>query len=652
MPQTTLGGRPQQRSSLHQEADAHRAPLDWREVLLASTIVIGTLTALATEALGAFGALDRLHLSLTWTCLFLAAGAILLSQRHSLHIRHVPLNAIGRPATIWLTITGLYALVLLGLALIAPPNTIDSIQYHMSRVAHWAQQRSLSNYATPIERQLYMPPFSEIAVLNLYVLTASDRLVNLVQWSSMIATLAGVSLVASQLRANNEAQAVAVLFAATLPMGILQASSTQNDYVTALWVVCLAHFAVKAHQTRLGTGDWILAGLATGLGVLTKATFYAFALPLLAWIGYSTIRRQGWRLAGGYALLGLALTIVLNIGTWTRNLRTFDTPLGPQWAVSLHANEIWGWRPLVSNVVRSATLNLATPYGDANGLMRDAVVAVHSWIGLDVNDPRTTFGEYRIKRSVNEQYAGYPYHYLLIPVCLLLIWWRPGRTAGANSGQKTGPVGPPELSAYAFAVILGYLLFCALYKWQLTGNRLHLPFYIAWAPVAGIAIQRLRILPQRHLQSLAYPALGILLIVTSIRPLLINPSRPIVPRAPDGISLWNTSRNEILFIDAPEVMDAYFDLIAAARQSGCATFGIAIATAYPEYPLWALLAPPDSGIRLETYDIYSPVPQGPPANLPCAVLCTICADMVPQGLEPIFSTEGHYALYRVPTQSD
>ena len=61
-------------------------------------------------------------------------------------------------------------------ALLSPVQTYDSLSYHLSRVAHWAQNRSVAVYVTGIERQNMMGPFAEYAVLHLYILQGGDRL--------------------------------------------------------------------------------------------------------------------------------------------------------------------------------------------------------------------------------------------------------------------------------------------------------------------------------------------------------------------------------------------------------------------------------------------------------------------------------------------
>jgi len=119
------------------------------------------------------------------------------------------------------------------LAWLVPPQTWDSLNYHLSRVAQWAQERAVRHFATGIEVQNSMPPGAEMAILQFYVLVGGDRLASFVEWFAMVGCLMGVSLVAMQLGAGFIGQLVAVVFTATLPMGITQASSTVTDYVLA-----------------------------------------------------------------------------------------------------------------------------------------------------------------------------------------------------------------------------------------------------------------------------------------------------------------------------------------------------------------------------------------------------------------------------------
>jgi len=617
------------------------ATWDWREALLGLAILAGAWTVLLSEGLGALHLLSRPWLAVGWAVFFGLAAVLAWRSRGTVAaLGPRTLRWNGWPS-VWLVIAGVFAAILLVIALASPPNTNDSLQYHMSRVAHWAAQRSLDHFPTPIERQLWMPPFAELAVLNVYVLTAGDRLVNLVQWFSMLLCLFGVSLVAARLGAGRRGQALAALFALTLPMGILQSTSTQNDYVTAVWLLCLAYWTVKAHQQLLTPRDWVAAGLATGLGVLTKGTFYGFALPFLIWLGISTLRRAGWRHAILFALTGVALVGVLNAGAWMRNLRTYGLPLGPADAVAAHGNQTWGWRVVVSNALRGLTLHLATPYGDINGPIADAVTRAHDWLGLDVNDPRTTMGEYRVKRSFHEDYAGNPYHTLLIALSAIALGWNYLRSRAAGAARDAAI---RSAIFYGAAVLLSALAFCALYKWQLTGSRLHLALFVIWAPVSGVALE-IWAAGRGRLGALLAPAIGLVLIAASLRFLLVNPSRPLLPRAEDGLSLWNTPRDELLFVNSPEVMPGYLPLVETAAGIDCAVFGLKIDSSQPEYPFWALLDAPASGVRLEHIEVNALPGVTPASSPPCAILCTYCTEASLQGMPLLYNIQGTYSLY-------
>jgi hypothetical protein len=104
-----------------------------------------------------------------------------------------------------------------------------------------------------------MSPGAEVAVLQVYVVGQSDRLVNFVSWFAMLASLVVVSHLAKRMGAGPTGQWFGVVFAAAIPMGIVQASSTMTDYVLASGC-CVAAEVDISHRRA---GDPI-PGLATG----------------------------------------------------------------------------------------------------------------------------------------------------------------------------------------------------------------------------------------------------------------------------------------------------------------------------------------------------------------------------------------------------
>jgi hypothetical protein len=126
------------------------------------------------------------------------------------------------------------------LALASPPNTYDSQTYHLPRIEHWARAGSVGFYPTGVHRQITYPPGAEFLLLHLRLLTGSDALFNLLQWSCGLLCLVLVTRIAAQLGVPRRGQLLAALVVASVPMVVLQSSSTQTDLVVALWVACVA----------------------------------------------------------------------------------------------------------------------------------------------------------------------------------------------------------------------------------------------------------------------------------------------------------------------------------------------------------------------------------------------------------------------------
>jgi hypothetical protein len=213
----------------------------------------GLVVVATTEVLSLFRALSLPALTVLWVLASISVGVGVWRRRAEL-VRRRPTSP-GRKWWIWALVASPVVAVVATtgvIATVAPPNTYDSMAYHMARVAHWMADGTIAHYPTSLLRQLYLPPQSEFAVLQLQMLSGSDHLANLVQWFSMVGSVVGASLIAQQLGAPARGQVLASILVATLPMGILQASSTQTDYVLSLWLTCSVSLALAFVQRS----DW------------------------------------------------------------------------------------------------------------------------------------------------------------------------------------------------------------------------------------------------------------------------------------------------------------------------------------------------------------------------------------------------------------
>ena len=100
--------------------------------------------------------------------------------------------------------------------------------------------------------------------------------------------------------------------AVTMPMGILQSSSTQNDWVVSFWMICFVYFGMLFKDRQ----NWYYAsGMAAsiGLGIMTKGTAYLFIFPFLIWIVFHCFKNLRWRTSKYILLIG-AIVICICFG--------------------------------------------------------------------------------------------------------------------------------------------------------------------------------------------------------------------------------------------------------------------------------------------------------------------------------------------------
>lgn len=439
--------------------------------------------------------------------------------------------------------------------------------YHMSRVMHWVQNGSVAYYPTHILRQLHQNPWDEFAILHFQILSGSDRFANLIQWFSMVGATIGVSLIAKQLRANFRGQIFAAAISVTIPMGILQGSSTENDYVVSFWLVCFTYFAILLKEN----GKYIhslAVGICLGLAILTKATTYIYALPFMVWIGVSLIKSR--HVKGLWLIFPIVIiATAINFGHYSRNYDLYSNPLGPgqEGEKYTYSNNVFTMASITNNAIRNIGLHVGTPFEPLNSLLENGFYELHRFIGIDPNDTRTTWvgTEFHITGiSRHEDLAGNFLHLGLIFSSIIMIILQ-------RRTQKD--------AVYYFVCLIGaFLLFCLFLKWQPWNSRLHLPLFVLWSPLIGLSLSKIRLHQVANL-------CVVTLIVGALPFLLINQSRPIIGQE----SILAHSRTDLYFRNLPSLIEPYKNSTRFVLKAQCSDIGLVVGIDDWEYPFWVLL---------------------------------------------------------------
>lgn len=550
--------------------------------LVHAAIIWGVLVLVGTELLSLGRMLTLPGLATWWALVALFLAGALCRTRDTVRVSRC--SAV-LPAWALLPTLSILLVTLL-IALVAPPNSTDALTYHLARVAQWMHHHSVTPYATSVSRQIFMPLWPEYFILNLQVLAGgSDRFASLAEWFAFAGCLVIGAGIARRLGAESRGIGLAIVLMATLPTAVVEASSTQTDLVVAFWSAALAWIALDERDRSL-LHDSLLAGGALGLAIASKGTAYVICAPLVAMLLLRHFRSAGARAAAVHAGGIAAIALLLVLPSHARNVRTFHHPLGPSEARANLGNASHGLGSLASNVVRNATVHLRTPKASWNESLARTVGRLHAWVGLDPQDPNTTypgdtFGVPLI--STYEGRMGNTLHFLLLGAAAILIWLR--------------PVGPIQRQ-YALALLAGALLFCWVFRWQHWHGRLHTPFFLLAAPLVGALLEP-------SLAGWRMLALALLFWLASLPWLIANQMRPLVTLPETRLtysspSIFDVPREWQYF--GEDVTAVYLRVVRDLARTGCTDLGLVGGEETRVYPLFPFAR--DRGVDLQLHYVF------------------------------------------------
>lgn len=541
-----------------------------RRAFLETSLVFYAFIAVTTEIFSLFGGITALNFILLWSAAVLIlpakfrreikAGAIRLKSEFREKIKSAP--------KFYLALTAFIYLVTLVIALSYPPNTYDSMTYHLSRVAHWIQNGSVAHYPTAILRQLYNPPLSEYGFLHFQLLAGHDNYANLVQWFALVGCGVAASLIVKEFGQNAKFQAFAVLLCATLPVAIVQSTGTQNDLFVSLFVLAFFYFWISADRS----GAWrhfVWVGLALGLAILAKGSAYVFCFPIGLYftvVHFLTLKKRAerWRFIKQISVV-LLIALAFNAGHYARNTRLFGSPVAT--GEEKLSNKNLSAKMAFSNLARNYAIHLGTNWKKLDQSLENYLKAV---FGDEIKNPDSTWMAddfpFQVKYSTQEDHAGNLVHVLLITLALLLIFLLRGDRRRYIYGT-------------AFSIVLSFILFSLLLKWQLWGARLQLPMFMLGACLVAAFIGR--VVPRAAIFT------AILCFIPACAFLFMSAPRRILTEK--GKFVLNEPRIHKYFKNLPDLEPFYTEAANFIRQQSPEEVGIYIEYNEYEYPLWVLL---------------------------------------------------------------
>jgi len=596
-----------------------QADSDLREVVLKAFLITFLICVLSTQLLSLAEMITDQGIGISWL-VFNLIGLILLilawKSKHKSNSRSKggKTEAGTNDNLRGIRAIGLVTVVFVGgltlfIALKAPPNNYDSMTYHMARIAHWIQNQSINYYPTSIPRQNYSMPFAEYAILQLQLLSGGDHFANMVQWTSFMLAIMLSTLIAKQIGISNRGQWLIAALISTLPMAILQSTSTQNDLVVGVLCLGFVYFLNKLGEKK----SWetvLFAAISMGLALGTKGTAYIYCAAIGLGIGGASLLSQSWekakkQLAPLTAIIAIAL--LLNSGIYFRNWQVYNHPLitsNERTIVDKVTPKIF-----ISNLVRNGAIHLSTPIEPLNSRIDNGIQRL---LGNQTQNPASTFpgSQFRLFFAVNEDDSGNTLHFLLLITIFVML---PLIRNDITESQLR----------YLIAIVLAVVFFSLAFKWQPWIGRLQTPLFFLWTVLAGLVADK--VIHRNFFPSF----LLILFLVSSIPYLFLNSNRPLLPfwenrsvfyntefkreliatlkektddspflsgrvtsiisRLTYGISILTTERQEMYFIGNHDLYYKYQKAVDYVLNEPSQTIGLVMANNDWEYPLWVLL---------------------------------------------------------------
>lgn len=562
----------------------NRSERSLRHAFLTACLLTGSCITIGTEFLSLCSALSFTPLALFWVAVITSTFITMMFFKKNVPFPNpgesTPVNTINKLLFFLTTAIILAAGIT---AFVAPPNNWDSMTYHMSRVAHWIQNKSVAFYPTSMPRQLWASPWSEYTICHLQILSQSDRFANLVQWFCMLASVIACSLIAQLLGARKRGQLITAAICASIPVGILEASSTQNDYAAAIWCLCAIYFGIQLKQT-FSKKAVLWFSLSLGLALSTKTTSAIFLFPFLIWFFCATALKQTKNI--GFVLISTFLIVfAFNAPQYLRNYQLDGNPLTLKSESKTVTNEQYRPQAVFSTALRYLGLNLCTSNQQLNQFIADSIKRIHTAVGLNVIDTRFTIGEaYQIRQDIHEDNSCNTAYTILFIIMSVVYLFR----------RKI--IYSPDIKIYFFALACALTLFFLLVKWQPWGNRLLLPMVILSVPFLGTVLDK------------NYPRFQIvitfILVLLCLPWIVHNRSRPLLNKE---FTIFNRDRDKQYFSNIPGEYYSYQKAAQEIQQSGCKDVALIMSIDSWEYPLWLYLGhPKNTNVRFEHVNVINP----------------------------------------------
>ncbi len=220
------------------------------------------------------------------------------------------------------------------LIVVVPPNNNDALYIHMAKVGHWLRQGSLQSYSTYYLYQLFYPYNAQALIYWTVLFSGSDKFAGFIQYFSAFFCVLSIYGIARLLNLSAEQGFFASFIFLTFPQVFFQSTTTQNDLITAAFILQALYFLLYGLQKK-ELRFLVVSGIAFGMALGIKQTaFFILPVILLVLIWVYLKRQNSFKQITVWIISFAIAAVLLGSASYLKNLVSYHNPIGPSEATT------------------------------------------------------------------------------------------------------------------------------------------------------------------------------------------------------------------------------------------------------------------------------------------------------------------------------
>lgn len=296
---------------------------------------------LVTEGLSLIKAWTSISVIFFWSLFLLGLTVVFLKRDYRKRLEQRVIQGGGvkqvcRENKKLIMILSAFWLFILVTAMLSSQNNIDSMKYHLPRIMHWIQNKSVWYYATDVDLQVRYPSLTEYLVSQIFMLCNNDRMANLVQTGAYLLSGIMVYGIARKLGVSYRFSFLALAVYHMMPMAIAQCYTTQTDIVAGMFLLVYIFFIldfIRADHLKMDGRGFICGGRLAAcifLGYLCKPTICFVMVVFFLWMCMVRIyRKDRVHVLIRYVLVGGVVAVMLYLPLFAKSYQTYHMKEAP-----------------------------------------------------------------------------------------------------------------------------------------------------------------------------------------------------------------------------------------------------------------------------------------------------------------------------------